>query len=132
MHQCLGQQLARVEMRIGFSHLLAGLPGLRLAVPGEQVRMRDEMFIYGVEALPVTWDNEGPAHRERQRRRSMRVGDTEICRGAGMCALTAPEVFDQSEDDGTVVVLDPEPPPEQEAAVRRAVQLCPSGALSGS
>ena len=35
------------------------LPGLRLAVPGEQVRMRDDMFIYGVEALPVTWDTEG-------------------------------------------------------------------------
>jgi cytochrome P450 len=60
VHQCLGQQLARVEMRIGFSHLLAHLPGLRLAVPAEQVRMRDDMFIYGVEALPVTWDNQGP------------------------------------------------------------------------
>jgi len=59
VHQCLGQQLARVEMRIGFSHLLAELPGLRLAVPAEQVRLRDDMFIYGVEALPVAWDSEG-------------------------------------------------------------------------
>jgi ferredoxin len=58
--------------------------------------------------------------------------DTEICIGAGMCVLTAPEVFDQSEDDGTVVLLDPDPPAAQEAAVRRAVQLCPSGALSSS
>ena len=58
VHQCLGQQLARVEMRIGFSHLLAELPELRLAVPAEQVRLRDDMFIYGVEALPVTWDHE--------------------------------------------------------------------------
>ncbi|AWS45016.1 ferredoxin [Streptosporangium sp. 'caverna'] len=58
--------------------------------------------------------------------------DTEICIGAGMCVLTAPEVFDQSEDDGTVVLLDSDPPAAQEAAVRRAVQLCPSGALSSS
>jgi ferredoxin len=58
--------------------------------------------------------------------------DTEICIGAGMCVLTAPEVFDQSEDDGTVVLLDPDPPVSLEAAVRRAVQLCPSGALSSS
>jgi cytochrome P450 len=65
VHQCLGQQLARVEMRIGFSRLLADLPGLRLAVPGEQVRMRDEMFIYGVEALPVTWDNEGAGQTQQ-------------------------------------------------------------------
>jgi cytochrome P450 len=56
VHQCLGQQLARVEMRIGFSHLLAALPGLRLAVPVDEVRMRDDMFIYGVEALPVSWN----------------------------------------------------------------------------
>jgi cytochrome P450 len=56
VHQCLGQQLARVEMRTGFAHLLAALPGLRLAVPVEQVRMRDDMFIYGVQELPVSWD----------------------------------------------------------------------------
>ncbi|MEZ0076588.1 ferredoxin [Planotetraspora sp. GP83] len=56
--------------------------------------------------------------------------DTGRCVGAGMCALSVPEVFDQSEDDGTVVLLDPEPPGAREAAVRRAVQLCPSGALS--
>ncbi|GII28332.1 ferredoxin [Planotetraspora mira] len=56
--------------------------------------------------------------------------DTGVCVGAGMCALTVPEVFDQSEDDGTVVVLDHDPPASREAAVRRAVQLCPSGALS--
>jgi len=51
------------------------------------------------------------------------------CRGAGMCALTAPEVFDQSEDDGTVVVLVGEPPPELEVAVERAVGLCPNGVI---
>jgi ferredoxin len=56
--------------------------------------------------------------------------DTGVCIGAGMCVLTAPEVFDQSEDDGTVVLLDPDPPASLEAAVRRAVQMCPSGALS--
>ncbi|GGO12404.1 ferredoxin [Microbispora rosea subsp. aerata] len=56
--------------------------------------------------------------------------DTGRCVGAGMCALTLPEVFDQSEDDGTVVVLDAEPPADAAPAVSRAVQLCPSGALS--
>jgi ferredoxin len=61
----------------------------------------------------------------------MRIkADTERCIGAGMCVLTTAEVFDQSEDDGTVLVLQPEPSADQEAAVRRAVQVCPSGALS--
>jgi ferredoxin len=56
--------------------------------------------------------------------------DTGRCVGAGMCALTLPEVFDQSEDDGTVVVLESEPPDDRRPLVNRAVQLCPSGALS--
>jgi len=60
------------------------------------------------------------------------VTDTARCIGAGMCVLTAPEVFDQSEDEGTVVLLDETPPPELHAAVRRAEQLCPSGAISVS
>ncbi|MGH8930599.1 MAG: ferredoxin [Egibacteraceae bacterium] len=58
------------------------------------------------------------------------TADTGRCIGAGMCALTAPEVFDQSDEDGTVELLTPEPAAAQEMAVRRAVQLCPSGALS--
>jgi ferredoxin len=62
---------------------------------------------------------------------SMKINaDTEVCIGAGMCALTAPQVFDQSEDDGTVVLLQPVPPADQEEAARHAVTLCPSGALS--
>ncbi len=56
--------------------------------------------------------------------------DTNVCIGAGMCALTASDMFDQSEEDGTVIVLTPEPRPDQEDLARRAVQLCPSGALS--
>ncbi|MEV7968136.1 (4Fe-4S)-binding protein [Sphaerisporangium sp. NPDC088356] len=61
----------------------------------------------------------------------MRIkADTDVCIGAGMCVLTAPEVFDQSEEDGTVLVMDEEPSAAKEAGVRRAVQVCPSGALS--
>jgi cytochrome P450 len=56
VHQCLGQQLARVEMRAGFTALFQRFPTLRLAVPLDDVPMRDDMLIYGVHALPVTWD----------------------------------------------------------------------------
>jgi cytochrome P450 len=55
IHQCLGQQLARIEMRIGFSTLLRGFPTLKLAVAPEEVPMRDNMAVYGVHELPVTW-----------------------------------------------------------------------------
>ncbi|TJZ56805.1 cytochrome P450 [Streptomyces piniterrae] len=55
IHQCLGQQLARVEMKAALSALLDRFPTLRLAVPVEQVPMRDNMLVYGVRELPVTW-----------------------------------------------------------------------------
>jgi cytochrome P450 len=45
--------LARIEMRVGFTALFHEFPNLRLAVPVEEVRMRDDMAIYGVHELPV-------------------------------------------------------------------------------
>ncbi|WP_413804641.1 cytochrome P450 [Streptomyces sp. OE57] len=57
VHQCLGQQLARVEMRVAFPALLNRFPTLRLAIPAEQVPLRPEIAdIHGVKSLPVTWD----------------------------------------------------------------------------
>ncbi|RKR91951.1 cytochrome P450 [Micromonospora pisi] len=57
IHQCLGQQLARVEMRVAFPALVNRFPTLRLAVPPEGVALRPETAdIYGVKSLPVTWD----------------------------------------------------------------------------
>ena len=55
--------------------------------------------------------------------------DRERCRGAGQCALTAPELFDQSDDDGTVVVLDDQPPPDLQEQARQAAGLCPNSVI---
>jgi cytochrome P450 len=55
IHQCLGQQLARIEMRAGFAGLLRRFPTLAMAVPAGEVRLRTDMNIYGVHELPVTW-----------------------------------------------------------------------------
>ncbi|MDP9866936.1 cytochrome P450 [Streptosporangium brasiliense] len=57
IHQCLGQQLARVELRVALPALINRFPTLRLAVPAEEVSLRPETAdIYGVKSLPVTWD----------------------------------------------------------------------------
>ncbi|MGE7385253.1 ferredoxin [Streptomyces sp. NPDC004126] len=55
--------------------------------------------------------------------------DRERCIGAGMCAMTAPEVFDQDTDDGLVVLLQAEPAAERVTAARMAAGVCPSGAI---
>src|SRR4051794_39922142 len=53
IHQCLGQQLARIEMRIALRALFARFPTLRLAVPAGEVPLKDSAVVYGVWRLPV-------------------------------------------------------------------------------
>ncbi|GAA1348370.1 ferredoxin [Saccharothrix algeriensis] len=56
--------------------------------------------------------------------------DEDKCCGAGMCALAAPEVFDQRIGDGVVVVLDAEPAEHLHESVREAVEVCPVAAIT--
>ncbi|MER7407365.1 cytochrome P450 [Streptomyces sp. NPDC000070] len=54
-HYCPGAMLARLESELLVDALLDGVPGLRLAVPAEEVPFRKGALIRGPEALPVTW-----------------------------------------------------------------------------
>ncbi|MFI6335204.1 cytochrome P450 [Streptomyces sp. NPDC050535] len=54
-HYCPGGMLARMESELIVDALLDRVPGLRLAVPPEQVPFRKGALIRGPEALPVTW-----------------------------------------------------------------------------
>ncbi|MER5767878.1 ferredoxin [Streptomyces sp. NPDC001985] len=51
------------------------------------------------------------------------------CIGSGQCVTVAPEVFDQSDDDGVVVLLDHRPPAGEHEGVREAADLCPAAAI---
>jgi ferredoxin len=51
------------------------------------------------------------------------------CVSSGMCVLNAAEVFDQSDDDGVVVLLVDEPGPELAEDVRKAAAACPALAI---
>ena len=55
VHQCLGQQLSRVEMQIAFRELFARFPNLRLAVAPDEVKLRSMSVVYGAATLPVAW-----------------------------------------------------------------------------
>lgn len=57
------------------------------------------------------------------------TADTSVCVSAGMCVLTAPEVFDQQEGDGLVTVRIHEPLEALRDRVAEAARLCPSGAI---
>ncbi|WP_405140314.1 hypothetical protein [Nocardia sp. NBC_01388] len=55
VHQCLGQNLARLELEIILAALFDRIPTLRLAVPVDRLTLRPGTTIQGVNELPVTW-----------------------------------------------------------------------------
>jgi ferredoxin len=55
--------------------------------------------------------------------------DESKCCAAGQCVLAAPDVFDQREDDGIVVLLDADPPEDQYDSARQAAAVCPAAAI---
>lgn len=61
----------------------------------------------------------------------MRVhANRDRCISSGQCVMTAPEVFDQDEGEGVVLLKIDTPPPELAADVRRTVILCPARAIT--
>jgi radical SAM C-methyltransferase len=55
VHQCIGQNLARLEMRVGYPALFRRFPRLRLAVEPEDITVIKDGAIYALGELPVAW-----------------------------------------------------------------------------
>jgi cytochrome P450 family 142 subfamily A polypeptide 1 len=54
-HFCLGNQLARLELRVMVERVLARMPDLRLAVERAALERREANFISGIEQMPVAF-----------------------------------------------------------------------------
>jgi cytochrome P450 len=54
-HQCLGASLARIELQVAFEAVLRKIPGIRLAVPVDDIRFKHDSSVYGLYSMPVTW-----------------------------------------------------------------------------
>lgn len=55
VHQCLGQNLVRVEMEIAYRRLFERIPTLEIAVPIEELPFKYDGVLFGLHALPVRW-----------------------------------------------------------------------------
>jgi ferredoxin len=55
--------------------------------------------------------------------------DEDRCISSGMCVMEAPDLFDQRDEDGVVIVLDDSPGEDQAPMARRAVALCPAAII---
>ena len=54
IHHCIGAAVARTVLRMAYQTLWRRLPGLRPAVPAEEVKLRNA-FIDSPDQLPITW-----------------------------------------------------------------------------
>jgi len=59
-HFCLGNQLARLELKVMVERVLARLPDLRLGVERSALTRRDANFISGIEEMPVVFTPTSP------------------------------------------------------------------------
>ncbi|WP_234407544.1 cytochrome P450 [Pseudomonas bohemica] len=55
IHQCLGQPLARLELHVVFETIFRRFPTLQLAVPFEELDFKRNVFVFGLNSLPVIW-----------------------------------------------------------------------------
>jgi ferredoxin len=55
--------------------------------------------------------------------------DGEICQGHTLCAMSAPDLFVLSEEDGHASAISEEVPAGQEERAREAVRSCPEQAI---
>jgi len=56
--------------------------------------------------------------------------DQDKCVASGQCLLVAADVFDQREEDGIVVLLNPSPDAALAENVKQAASLCPGRAIT--
>ena len=55
--------------------------------------------------------------------------DQHKCVSSGMCVMNSPDVFDQRDDAGVVVLLIDDPRPDLTDATREAAAACPALAI---
>ncbi|MFF1921130.1 cytochrome P450 [Streptomyces sp. NPDC058221] len=53
IHRCIGAELARMELRSAYPALARRFPGMRLAVPPQDLAFRKLSIVYGIESLLV-------------------------------------------------------------------------------
>ncbi|MFD6064039.1 ferredoxin [Rhodococcus wratislaviensis] len=55
--------------------------------------------------------------------------DVPKCVASGQCVMLAPDVFDQRDEDGMVVLLDANPDESQRGVVEESATVCPAAAI---
>ncbi|MCX4970139.1 cytochrome P450 [Streptomyces sp. NBC_00654] len=54
-HQCIGRQLARIELEVALTTLLRRIPGLRPVIPSARAEFKLNGIVLGLPSMPVVW-----------------------------------------------------------------------------
>lgn len=55
IHQCIGQNLAKIELETALVSIFEQIPKLRLAHPANELPFKDNRGVYGLHRLPAVW-----------------------------------------------------------------------------
>lgn len=58
------------------------------------------------------------------------IVDSDKCIASGQCVMTAPDVFDQRDEDGIVLLLNDNPSADLADDVHQAAAVCPAAAIT--
>lgn len=54
-HSCVGQHMARLQIRLAVESLVRRFPNLELAIPADEVQFDPDSFMRGILKLPLKW-----------------------------------------------------------------------------
>ena len=125
IHTCLGAPIARIEARVTIEVLAERFPRLRLSdgytleyMPVAQMRMPRSLLV----------DVNQPAVHEQAFQPTRLEVDRDRCEGHGLCEASAADLV-HLDDDGVLVIDQPDVPAHLKGAAAQAVQVCPVAAL---
>jgi cytochrome P450 len=55
-HQCLGQHLARLELKVALPELFRRVRGLHVVTPDGKIPFKHDMIVFGIKELMIDWD----------------------------------------------------------------------------
>jgi sterol 14-demethylase len=140
-HRCVGAPFAMVQLKAIFSVLLRRYEFGLAQPPGSYRNDHSKMVVQLAQPCRVRYRRRaehadagavlarGPGAAARAAGARVRA-DSDLCQGHGVCAFEAPEVFRIDPATGKVELLAERPPAELRERVLKAVQYCPTHALS--
>ena len=128
-HRCVGAAFAQMQIKAIFSVLLREYE-FEMAQPADSYQNdHSKMVVQLAQPAKVRYRKRANVATDQPMGCYRVEVDQDLCQGHAMCELEAPDYFAVPKR-GKVEILDSEPPDDVRDDVERAVEMCPTQALS--